>query len=203
MTTPNSEHSTLYFDAPIANFHTTDNSEQALMSSIASPRSSSPNVLGNGNGNALNNSNVSAHNEIIDENEPITAHPNGSAGWLPATDLPDDTTTANNTNANGGRSNGSILKRNSVMQRARSVASRSMAESVGKKSIFTNTDGRAVSGSTFINGAGTTGPNAAAEADESLKLRQLAAEETLTKKQKEKIKRSESASCVLSFPYLN
>jgi len=184
MATPSSDIST-YFDAPIANFHsapTAINDSDNNMSSIASPR--------------LTNGSPPMPVPHMDEDQPITTHPNGSAGWLPATDLPDDETTQQNTSMNGGRANGTGTgkRASNFIQRSRSVASRSMAESIGKKSVFTNSDGRAVAGSTFINGAGTTGPNAAAEADESLRVRSMSAEESLTKKQKEKIKRSECAS---------
>ncbi|KAJ7446920.1 hypothetical protein B0H11DRAFT_1745392, partial [Mycena galericulata] len=59
--------------------------------------------------------------------------------------------------------------------------------SVSKRSVFTNADGQAVAGSTFINGAGTTGPNATAEQHESLHQRAASADAALTEQQKSRI----------------
>jgi hypothetical protein len=63
--------------------------------------------------------------------------------------------------------------------------------SVSKRSVFTNADGQSIAGSTFINGAGTTGPNATAEHDSSLHQRAATADSILSEEQKAKIAKNE------------
>ncbi|KAJ7227320.1 hypothetical protein GGX14DRAFT_348202 [Mycena pura] len=82
---------------------------------------------------------------------------------------------------------GSTLSPNSH-RRGASITS---TTSISRRSVFTNVDGRTVAGSTFTNGAGTTGPNAIAE-DESLHQRAASAEATLSEDQKAKLARSGS-----------
>ncbi|KAJ7285134.1 hypothetical protein C8J57DRAFT_710128 [Mycena rebaudengoi] len=67
------------------------------------------------------------------------------------------------------------------------AASLGYAPSVSRRSVFTNADGRTVAGSTFINGAGTTGPNATAEHNESMHKRAASADAALTEEQKARI----------------
>ncbi|KAJ7364183.1 hypothetical protein DFH08DRAFT_268194 [Mycena albidolilacea] len=59
--------------------------------------------------------------------------------------------------------------------------------SLTRPSVFTNADGQTIAGSTFINGAGTTGPNATAEHNESLHQRAASADAVLSEGQKAKI----------------
>ncbi|KAJ7707554.1 hypothetical protein B0H17DRAFT_1192033 [Mycena rosella] len=67
------------------------------------------------------------------------------------------------------------------------AASLGYAPSVSKRSVFTNNDGETIGGSTFINGAGTTGPNATAERNESLHQRAASADAALSEQQKARI----------------
>ncbi|KAJ7678949.1 hypothetical protein DFH06DRAFT_502145 [Mycena polygramma] len=66
-------------------------------------------------------------------------------------------------------------------------ASLGHAPSIGRASVFTNTDGQTVGGSTFINGAGTTGPSASVERNESLHQRAASADATFSEQQKARI----------------
>lgn len=61
------------------------------------------------------------------------------------------------------------------------------APSLARPSVFTNADGQTIAGSTFINGAGTTGPNATAEHNDSLHQRAASADAVLSEEQKAKI----------------
>nr|GAT50753.1 DNA binding protein Ncp1 [Mycena chlorophos] len=74
------------------------------------------------------------------------------------------------------------------------AASVGRAGSIANRSIFTNADGHTVAGSTFINGAGTTGPHATAEHDPSLHVRAATAESALSDEQKATIAKRESKS---------
>jgi hypothetical protein len=67
------------------------------------------------------------------------------------------------------------------------AASLGYAPSLTKPSVFTNADGQTIAGSTFINGAGTTGPNATAEHNDSLHQRAASADAVLSEEQKAKI----------------
>ncbi|KAJ7773421.1 hypothetical protein B0H16DRAFT_148897 [Mycena metata] len=67
------------------------------------------------------------------------------------------------------------------------AASLGYAPSIGNRSVFTNADGQTIGGSTFINGAGTTGPNATAEHNEGLHQRAASADATLSEQQKSRI----------------
>ncbi|KAF5391642.1 hypothetical protein D9757_002449 [Collybiopsis confluens] len=135
--------------------------------------------------------------EYADEpdHDHITAHPNGSEGWLPATDLPtpDRVMSPSSQPARSGsvlkkRRNGSIA---SGVERSRST--RSMVSTHSRRSMFTDAEGRPVNGSTFINGAGTTGPSATAvPIDDSLLKRMETADSALTGKQKKKIGKVEA-----------
>ncbi|KAJ7170826.1 hypothetical protein C8R43DRAFT_875233 [Mycena crocata] len=66
-------------------------------------------------------------------------------------------------------------------------ASLGYAPSVSRRSVFTNNDGQTIGGSTFIAGAGTTGPNATAEHNESLHQRAASADAALTSEQQARI----------------
>ncbi|KAJ7158617.1 hypothetical protein C8R46DRAFT_1224561 [Mycena filopes] len=67
------------------------------------------------------------------------------------------------------------------------AASLGYSPSVANRSIFTNADGHTVAGSTFINGAGTTGPQATAEHNEGLHQRAASADAVLSADQKSRI----------------
>ncbi|KAF7321684.1 DNA binding protein Ncp1 [Mycena kentingensis (nom. inval.)] len=73
-------------------------------------------------------------------------------------------------------------------------AAHARAASLAQRSIFSNADGQSVSGSTFINGAGTTGPHAVAEHGESLHFRAASANATLSEEQRARIAKTESKS---------
>ncbi len=79
----------------------------------------------------------------------------------------------NHSEGNHGRRSGSLLSR---------------------KSIFTNVDGQPISGSAFIHGAGTVGPNATATRNEELTLRVASADTALAPRQKSRIKKHEGRS---------
>ncbi|KAJ3894674.1 hypothetical protein GG344DRAFT_40433 [Lentinula edodes] len=142
--------------------------------------------------------------QLTDEPEQhdITAHPNGSEGWLPATDLPPLSDRATSPTSQPPRS-GSVLKKRrpgSIASRASSVrggvitdgvernkSTRSVESTRSRRTMLTNADGKPVNGSAFINGAGVTGPSATATADDSLHQRMQSADDALTGKQKKKI----------------
>ncbi|KAJ7126855.1 hypothetical protein C8R44DRAFT_617404 [Mycena epipterygia] len=67
------------------------------------------------------------------------------------------------------------------------AASLGYAPSVSRRSVFTNGDGQTIGGSTFINGAGTTGPNATAEHNDGLHQRAASADAALTEEQRSRI----------------
>ncbi|KAK7463490.1 hypothetical protein VKT23_006838 [Stygiomarasmius scandens] len=159
--------------------------------------------------------NGKATNGVIDAHVPdgeTYAHPNGSEGWLPAEDIPDDSVVSS-PRLNGTARSGSVLKKNlkrnssvgsrasisASLSRGRSVNGNGRAgsiaysqRSVGQRSTFTNADGRPVAGSTFINGAGVTGPSASAVADETLHKRAASANDALSNKAKKRISKMEA-----------
>uniref|UniRef100_A0A0W0FMP9 Dna binding protein ncp1 n=1 Tax=Moniliophthora roreri TaxID=221103 RepID=A0A0W0FMP9_MONRR len=212
--TPSSERS-LYFDAPIAHFQMQDPGQPIAKPDGSEPVADltrEPTVAGgiaapfldgtNGKKTMVNGGDTAENVEdaaVTEEEEKYTAHPNGSEGWLPATDVPPEPET---TNGNKPVRSSSVLKK----KRPGSVSSRTSAsgvslhrnkstsasvKSVSRRSLFTNVDGEPVDGSTFINGAGTTGPGASAFPDESLKERVATADGALTPKQKSKIAKQE------------
>ncbi|KAK7050886.1 hypothetical protein VNI00_004998 [Paramarasmius palmivorus] len=163
--TPSSEKS-LYFDAPIANFTMQDQDQPIPKPDGSEPVADltrEPTVAGGATAPLVNGANgdkkasingVNGVDDIADEagsggEEKYTAHPNGSEGWLPATDVPPDAETSR-----------------------------------GDSKVPVN-------GSTFVNGAGTTGPGATAIPDESFQQRVTAADGALTAKQKSKISKQE------------
>lgn len=203
--TPSSDKS-LYFDAPIAHFHM---STPAQNSELAKPYGAEPvadssresTVVATGASpkaapDTTRDFATDAQGaESVDDADQVHIHPNGSEGWLPAADADAAASTSPRTGAK-------LRKSGSVHSRAGGARSSSRASSVhrsgsiggqstGRRSIFTNSQGNAVAGSTFINGAGTTGPNASAEADESLHTRAASANDALTPKQKSKIVKAE------------
>lgn len=76
---------------------------------------------------------------------------------------------------------------------------RSVTGSLSRKSMFTNVDGQPISGSTFIHGAGTVGPNTTAGQNEELALRAASADAALAPRQKSRIKKHEGRWANLSF----
>ncbi|KAK1231568.1 hypothetical protein PQX77_005302 [Marasmius sp. AFHP31] len=218
--TPASEKS-IYFDAPIANFHM-QSEKQDPDQPILKPDGSEPvadltreptvaaatipkPVAVNGNGvNDTHHDDVEALESPINDEERITAHPNGSEGWLPAEDIPPESTTAPKDSSGKPARSSSVLRK----KRPASISSRASASatslhrnrstgagstrSVSKRSQFTNVDGKPIDGSTFINGAGTTGPGSTAIADETLHKRHATADSSLNKKQKSKIEKIEA-----------
>lgn len=216
--TPASDKST-YFDAPIAHFNMSTPAHD-LDQPIARPNGSEPvavlarepTVVGTGvSPNASPKEaqaatrDTAADAQDADDAEKVHIHPNGSQGWLPAAD---DDGAASQSPRFGSllRKNGSVHSRAATngaagsssraasLHRAGSIG----GQSTGRRSIFTNSEGKAVAGSTFISGAGTTGPNASAEPDESLLNRSATANGTLTPKQRSKIAKSESMHIHLS-----
>ncbi|KAF9052484.1 hypothetical protein BDZ89DRAFT_1107695 [Hymenopellis radicata] len=213
--TPASEKGLPYFDAPVAHFHTMSTPTQDLDHPIAKPDDSEavaelardPTIVATGvseqppaavEDRMVNGIEVEA-DETVGDVDNVHLHPNGSEGWLPAEDhdvlLP-------------SLRSGSILRKThhkaaSVHARAASLrrggslsqASVTRAASVGGQStrgIFTKADGQPVAGSTFIHGAGTTGPNVSVEADESLHARAASANNALSSKQKTKVQKAEA-----------
>lgn len=190
---------TIYFDAPIAIFGQPETQVNNMSDARTSPDLDRP---VNGDAAPTRENTVSGPRDTNSQTEhsPLTMHPNGSEGWLPAADVDD----GEEPNALGSPKTG-VLRRNTLANRApsratstRSRGSQARAQSIGgvslgRKSIFSNADGRPVSGSTFINGAGTTGPSASAEADESLAERSAIAEGALSAKQQSRIKKNEGA----------
>ncbi|KAL0065070.1 hypothetical protein AAF712_007906 [Marasmius tenuissimus] len=217
--TPASEKS-IYFDAPIANFHM-QSEKQDLDQPILKPDGSDPvadltreptvaaatipkPVPVNGNGvNGTHHDDVEVLESPINDEERITAHPNGSEGWLPAEDIPPKSATSPKDSSGKPVRSSSLLRK----KRPASISSRASASatslhrnkstgaastrSVSKRSQFTNVDGKPIDGSTFINGAGTTGPGSTAIADETLHKRHATADSSLNKKQKSKIEKIE------------
>jgi len=98
---------------------------------------------------------------------------NGSSGWLPAVDEPLAADTKRST------SHGS-------------VAGADLKRFGSRKSLFTDAEGQAVAGSTFISGAGTTGPLSITEKDATLHERSASADAALTPKQKAKAAKAEA-----------
>ncbi|KAF7312443.1 DNA binding protein Ncp1 [Mycena indigotica] len=157
----------VYFDAPIAHMSTKDTTPDAAL--VESPTSETL---------ATTNSytNTSPNNPVPENDEEMA-----EAG---------DTVAAPSETSNPSPTPSSHSPKT---QHAR-VVSVGRATSIAQRSVFTNADGRSVAGSTFINGAGTTGPNATAEPDDSLHLRAASADVALTDEQKANIAKRESKS---------
>ncbi|TRM64430.1 hypothetical protein BD626DRAFT_491790 [Schizophyllum amplum] len=238
--TPGSETS-VYFDAPIVNFSSNNNNmsdnahapaspilmngspKAANGSTMGSPGKKTRAALSDANGTTMPASQSGdvkssvaddddGYEDIDEEDEDrILPHPNGSSGWLPATDLPDQSpSNGNKTASSNGRRSSVLRKASRRSSRARSPMSRarslSRAASVGyaasttsssggggaRRSLYTNSDGRVVNGSAFISGAGTTGPDAHATPDPSLHQRRASAASALTPKQNKKIAKKEA-----------
>ncbi|KAJ7067070.1 hypothetical protein C8F01DRAFT_658111 [Mycena amicta] len=169
-TTPSSDIS-VYFDAPILHM-STKNPETVLHAPLVeSPTSEAP---------VTAPSFSLAHDENISPLSPVPEN----VECVEATDTVEPIPGATSSPAS------SLSQK---VQHTRGV-SVDHAASIAQRSIFTNADGQAVAGSTFINGAGTTGPNATAEHDDSLHLRAASADAVLTEEQKAKIAKSGSKS---------
>lgn len=200
--TPNSENST-YFDAcntmstpvpvPNADSNLARNPSVKIASHIGSEREAS---------NDSTNTYVHEQSDAREAEDVVTKHPNGSSGWLPTAE-----TTEIDTNGNTPNRTGSILKNPSPPMNARETSptisddanasnrhsprDASMTSLSGKRSVFTTRDGGAVDGGTFINGAGTTGPNANPDFSDEMAQRSATADESLTAKQSSKIQKVE------------
>ncbi|KAL0953266.1 hypothetical protein HGRIS_004516 [Hohenbuehelia grisea] len=144
-----------------------------------------------------------ADNTIPDtnEDEPI-AKPEKSSDWVPAAEH--STLSARGHSRVGSLQNWQLpsapaslrIHDTRALSRAGSVGASTMARSIGgssigRRSLFTNREGAPVTGSTFINGAGTVGPDATPEIDESIHLRVASADAALTPKQQSKILKGE------------
>ncbi|KIK62930.1 hypothetical protein GYMLUDRAFT_471361 [Collybiopsis luxurians FD-317 M1] len=197
----------LYYDAPLAHFHMAQNPDLPIVNGKEQASlNREPTVAGGATKTRINSNSPPPAKEIVEDDgdpeftdEPdqndITAHPNGSEGWLPATDLPPPERVMS-PSSQPVRS-GSVLKkrrpgsiassvRGSGVERSRST--RSVGSTRSRRSMFTDVEGRPVNGSTFINGAGTTGPSATAvPIDDSLHRRMQTADSVLSGKQKKKI----------------
>ncbi|KAG7089465.1 hypothetical protein E1B28_011150 [Marasmius oreades] len=216
-TTPASEKS-IYFDAPIAHFHMQSlDPEKPIPKPDASEPgagdlSREPTVAIGGltarkpAGNVTNGDGLHREEDVLEDVSPvgenIAAHPNGSEGWLPAEDVPTESNPAKDASKPARAS--SVLRKK---RRSASVASRASASATSlhrhrslgagstrsvSKSTFMNADGKPINGSTFINGAGTTGPASNAIADESLHQRHATADSSLRSKQRSKIEKLEA-----------
>ncbi|KAK0204851.1 hypothetical protein DFS33DRAFT_701165 [Desarmillaria ectypa] len=181
-TTPSSETSSIYFDAPLPPFH---------MSTL--PQDLDKPVTQREGGDEQPTIADTRH-DADKGGKPV--HPNGSEGWLPTAELPAEPSSPTHT--------GPILRKAedapSIDSSTSSVpkntfnrgASVNRTASVSKRSVFTNADGNPVVGSAFIGGAATTGPNAKAEPDESLHHRAAFADASLSAKQLSKIQKTEA-----------
>lgn len=212
---PSTSERSIYFDAPIAIFHSYSTHQPQLPQIMPSTISDvdtqqngegasvvrQPTVAGPGNTTKINGG-LASPSLLSDtaEEEPEAPRPlahRQSSGWLPAEDVDEDPQLQQQQQPSGAapkRSSTLLRKNNSISRRSnysRRATSPSMAESVGHKSVFTNAEGRPVAGSTFINGAGVTGPNAMAQADPSLHERRATADGQLTVKQRKQIEKAE------------
>ncbi|KAE9405142.1 hypothetical protein BT96DRAFT_988690 [Gymnopus androsaceus JB14] len=211
----------VYFEAPLAHFHMAQDAQDPnlpITNDQGSNLHREPTVTVGAKPSVVSNG-VLGSNVVDDDNDPdfadepesndITAHPNGSEGWLPATDLPPTSDRVMSPLQSYPVRSGSVLKKKrpasvasrassvhggATIERSRSTRSQSAASarSTSRRSMFTDAEGRPVNGSTFINGAGTTGPSATAvPADDSLHKRMQSADSALTGKQKKKIGQKE------------
>jgi len=207
----------VYFEAPLAHFHMAQDIQDSNLPIANGAQESNLNrepTVATGLKPIVASSNGVLGNEVVDEdNDPdfadepndITAHPNGSEGWLPATDLPPVSDRVASPMQSQPRSAsvlkkrrpGSIASRASsvrggaTVERNRSTRSVGSARSTSRRSMFTDSEGKPVNGSTFINGAGVTGPSATAVPDDSLHKRMQSADSALNAKQKKKIGKTE------------
>jgi hypothetical protein len=163
--TPASERS-LYFDAPIANFH----SPVSPVMKTDSPTHPPPDAGG-----------ATYDKEKHDmQNDVLLLVPNRG----PVAD-----TAPREASKDGVVRTGSVL-----VSSLPTTRSNSPPISSPSRGMFTNADGQVVNGSTFIAGAATTGPNSTAEADGQLHRRAASADASLTPKQRSKIEKSEGTS---------
>jgi hypothetical protein len=199
--TPGSEVS-VYFDAPITHFHSSPPNNNTM--DQQSPRTTH-NDAANMNLDAVNGRPAGdsyVAQGLSDQNQNQNQQHDGmplqhreSLGWLPATDLPpnhvdgDEPHEANRrqnwgptSSATSLRSAGSMRRSGSLNRRAASV------RSTGRQSLFTNKeDGTPMDGSTFINGAGTTGPSTQPGIHDSVLERSNSVKAQLTPKQSRKV----------------
>lgn len=171
-----------------------------------------PNTLANDAGTSQINGHAHTTKEI-DTNtnfKPLVEHPNGSEGWLPAEGLP---TTNTNTTAGNPPSSGKASPMGFNTHTRHGTAGTtfttssggggSLRRSTSRRSAHTASDGRMITGSAFVNGAGTTGPYATAESGDDVAVRTKEANVMLTPKQKSKIAKNEGAwrlfACLFFF----
>ncbi|KAJ7903381.1 hypothetical protein B0H14DRAFT_3421608 [Mycena olivaceomarginata] len=186
--TPSSETS-VYFDAPILHVHMSDTptTEGVPAAPLAQSTTIDAPVAG-----AANKTPVLAQENPASESTPAsdppaaTPPPAASSSPVPQTeaeraeaqdvvdpnDIPEPKTSPTSTIS---------------PSRHGRAASLGYAPSLTRPSVFTNADGQTIAGSTFINGAGTTGPNATAEHNDSLHQRAASADAVLSEEQKAKI----------------
>ncbi|KAG5649666.1 hypothetical protein H0H81_002581 [Sphagnurus paluster] len=112
------------------------------------------------------------HPYDVTERDPIVHRPDSSLGWLPATDTPPETE---------GPKSPSPTQDELPLRR-----------SASRRSMFTNTEGQPIDGSTFIGGAATTGPSSTVHPNQELKSRAAIADASLTSKERSRIAKSEA-----------
>lgn len=186
--TPSSDKS-LYFDAPLAHFNTMSSQSPPLPVNDAVVESGAPTTTEPGRTSpATEQPTVNGAGDVaVEGSEKPALTRNESSGWLPATDTPPSPKESNEKPATAARLNGNGHTRSTSLSPRRSG-------SLSRRSLFTNTDGQTIEGSTFIGGAATTGPNSRAEQNESLHQRAMSADASLTPKQRSKIAKAEGKS---------
>ncbi|KAJ7475978.1 hypothetical protein FB451DRAFT_1366601 [Mycena latifolia] len=177
-TTPSSEIS-VYFDAPMAHMSaTTPTTEAAPTTLVESPVADVPAPAADPHVPPAVE--APAENTHTSESEPTAVTP-------PATAEPVPETEAEREESSDVVDPTGVPERKSSPAGHGRAASLGYAPSVSKRSVFTSNDGQTIGGSTFINGAGTTGPDASVERNESLHQRAASADATLTEEQKARI----------------
>ena len=203
--TPASETSTtsVYFDAPLAHFHMSSQDPEQPIDGTSDPDvNRNPSVAMARNPDVKDSPNVYNDDDVHNPNGVVDL--NNSAGWLPAVDVPDTKPIRSrsvlkkpNTNPNPNPREHSPAPSTSSARDGSNGRAPSRAPSIGKRNMR---EGVPDPGSTFSNGAGTTGPNATAEQNINLHFRAASAEVSLTPKQKSKIAKSE---CEQSSPSIS
>lgn len=132
----------------------------------------------------------------------------GSLGWLPTIEEPLELSTTIRHSWDGAPLNTKLRAASPVPSTSAALGDtltdlggnhgegngRRSGSLLSRKSIFNNVDGLPISGSAFIHGAGTVGPNATATQNEELTLRAASADTALAPRQKSRIKKHESRS---------
>jgi hypothetical protein len=178
--TPSSEKS-VYFDAPVTHAHMPD--APTTEGVPAAPLTQSPTIDA-----------PVAKTPVLAANAPtVLAQENPASESTPASDPPSSPVPQTDAERAEARD---VVDPNDIPEPKTSptstispghhgrAASLGYAPSLTRPSVFTNADGQTIAGSTFINGAGTTGPNATAEHNESLHQRAASADAVLSGEQK-------------------